>query len=215
MAGNNKFEEFQLEEYKNISNAHFETNKQISSFFRYYLLIAWAPIGIVFFLGKKIDMISDLWSGKLTLFETNFFGVLLIVIGIIGICSFYYMVNMIADSTMYARSVNGVRKYFYDQVQNGDLYRVLPTDKEVPKGINTSYYITIMIFMGGVNALYLCLSSYIISLKGNESFNSISSFWINENYGLLDVICYCLVISVLHWWIAKRVRIGRDKMYSL
>ena len=31
---NEKFYDFQLEEYKNISNAHFETNKQIGVFFR-------------------------------------------------------------------------------------------------------------------------------------------------------------------------------------
>ena len=38
-----KFEDFQLEEYKNISNAHFEANKQIEVFFRYFLIIASAP----------------------------------------------------------------------------------------------------------------------------------------------------------------------------
>lgn len=35
-----KFDDFQLEEYKNISNSHFEAKRQIGIFFRYFLLIA-------------------------------------------------------------------------------------------------------------------------------------------------------------------------------
>ena len=42
-----KFDEYQLEEYKNISNAHFETNKQIGIFFRDCWMMASAPAGIV------------------------------------------------------------------------------------------------------------------------------------------------------------------------
>ena len=47
-----EFSEFQKLEYSNISGAHFETNKQIALFFRYYLLIASVPAIIVLLYDK-------------------------------------------------------------------------------------------------------------------------------------------------------------------
>lgn len=54
------FDEFQLEEYKNISNAHFEANKQISIFFRYFLLIASTPAILFVWFGKDLEEFEKL-----------------------------------------------------------------------------------------------------------------------------------------------------------
>ena len=79
----NEFINFQLEEYKNISSAHFETNKQIAIFFRYYLLIASAPAIILMLLEKNIEKLDLLFSGKIGVYETTFIGLILIIISFI------------------------------------------------------------------------------------------------------------------------------------
>ena len=61
---NEKFNEFQIEEYKNISNAHFETNKQIGIFFRYFLLIASAPALMFICFGQDINLLNSAYSGE-------------------------------------------------------------------------------------------------------------------------------------------------------
>ena len=49
---NEEFNKFQLEEYKNISQAQFKTIETISIFFRHYLLIMSIPIIIAGFFVK-------------------------------------------------------------------------------------------------------------------------------------------------------------------
>jgi hypothetical protein len=59
-----EFTNFQLEEYKNISNAHFEANKQIVIFFRYFLIIAAAPAAIFIWFGDSGNLLKNLLSSN-------------------------------------------------------------------------------------------------------------------------------------------------------
>ena len=109
-----KLNSFQLEEYKNISNAHFETNKQIGIFFRYFLLIASAPALIFVWFGKENSFLDNILVGT----DTNknlFVGFFLILLSIIGILSCFYLISLRLDSILYARTINGIRKYFYKE----------------------------------------------------------------------------------------------------
>jgi hypothetical protein len=127
------FDEFQKEEYKNISNAHFESNKQIGIFFRYFLLIASAPAVIFLWFGKQGTIITDLLNGKY-INDSLFVGFFLIVISVIGILSCFYLISFRMDSILYARTVNGIRKYFYHKFKPGDEshIRVLPKQTNQP-----------------------------------------------------------------------------------
>ena len=42
-----QFSKFMLEEYKNISSAHFNANNAVASFFKYYLVVISLPISIM------------------------------------------------------------------------------------------------------------------------------------------------------------------------
>lgn len=50
------FDIFMVEEYKNISNAHYNTGSSISQFFRYYLILMSAVIAVLpVLLSSKFD----------------------------------------------------------------------------------------------------------------------------------------------------------------
>ena len=50
------FDIFMVEEYKNISNAHYNTGSSISQFFRYYLILMPAVIAVLpVLLSSKFD----------------------------------------------------------------------------------------------------------------------------------------------------------------
>ena len=57
------FDLFQLEEYKNISNCHYETVKQISVFIRYYLLVLGAPFLIFNLIFTKNESLKSFYAG--------------------------------------------------------------------------------------------------------------------------------------------------------
>jgi hypothetical protein len=107
-----EFTNFQLEEYKNISNAHFEANKQIVIFFRYFLIIAAAPAAIFIWFGDSGNLLKNLLSSNDNIQLNIFVGCFLILISIIGFLSCCYLMSINFDSILYARTVNGIRKFF-------------------------------------------------------------------------------------------------------
>jgi hypothetical protein len=82
--GKKEFTEFQKLEYSNISGAHFETNKQIALFFRYYLLIASVPAIIVLLYDKNINKIAGLFLGQVSIYETVFVSAILMIISVLA-----------------------------------------------------------------------------------------------------------------------------------
>ena len=131
---NKIFGDFQLEEYKNISNAHFEANKQISVFFRYYLIIASAPAIILLWLGKTDAFINDILHGS-NVNQNLFIGFFIIVISIVSMIACFYIINFRLDSIIYARTVNGIRRYFYEMndFNYEDHIRYLPKKTNIPR----------------------------------------------------------------------------------
>src|SRR5690349_17892463 len=116
MATNNeKFDDFQLEEYKNISNAHFETINQISSFFRYYLIILAAPAAVIVVLDSDKRTFEELFNFCLPQIYYYGLGSFFLVLAFVGLLFCWYVINLRHDAILYARSINAVRNYFYNQ----------------------------------------------------------------------------------------------------
>jgi len=164
-----KFDKFQLEEYKNISQAHFKTIETISIFFRHYLLIMSIPIIVAGFF-MRVEEPTKYFKQYHQIFAS-----ILIIIFLIGICMLAYIIVLRMDGVLYARTVNGVRKYFYNKI-NKDFERIIKT-KILPYAttrppyyepsfffpvvfcfiiINTAYFvfgITIWIFNGEIEII--------------------------------------------------------------
>lgn len=168
----NSFDIFQLEEYKNISNAHFETNKQIGTFFRYFLLIASAPTLIFVWFGKNDGFLNDLLNGIDT-HRNIFIGFFLLVVSFIGLMSCFYLISLRLDSILYARAVNGIRGFFYrKKIDFEEHYRTLPKQTNQPKYRDSHTFGILVYSIALIDAIYFATGTIIIASVGDDFFNN-------------------------------------------
>lgn len=171
------FKEFLISEYSNIAQAHFKSIESISTFFRYYLLITSIPI-------SSIAIILRLTIGynNVALFLIRFkyyFFIIFLFISFIGLGVFCYIINLRLDVILYARTVNSIRKYFFDYAPLAIDYklklRVLPQSSLLPNYHEISYFYPVVTVFAIINTLFLFFSFYIIilSLELNIFFSSI------------------------------------------
>jgi hypothetical protein len=191
------FEDFLLEEYQNIAQAHFKSIETISTFFRYYLLIMSIPISV-------IAVISQISSEKINIsfIIANYnipISILLFCISFIGLGIFSYVANLRLDAILYARAVNGIRKYFYDE-SSIDLnlkirMRALPQSPQLPLYYEKSLFLPVVFVFGLMNSLYFLIGSSVLAfgkLPYEQSFVFIEG-------NLIEKISY---IIVSNWVIA-------------
>lgn len=148
----NSFDEFQLNEYNNISEAHFKTIEAISSFFKYYLTIIALPItlfSLYFEIDRSIPQNND-FDMAIRLLSFS--------ISIIGFLMLLYIINLKLDSILYARTVNSIRKYFYDSsnghVEDKIKIRVLPQNSSQPPYYEVRYFIPVVTSFAFFNMMY-------------------------------------------------------------
>jgi len=119
-----KFEDFMIEEYKNISSAFFEISGRISSFFKYMLLIFSVPILLI---ANKVEISSIYKMG------------VYIVISFSGYFVMLYLSHLRFEAFLYARTINGTRKYFTEKSYFSDSkYNILEIDRYLKLPIQTS-----------------------------------------------------------------------------
>lgn len=164
------FEDFQKEEYGCIAEAHFKTNESISSFFRYYLLIMSLPISV---LGIMVAIVARGDPGKneqltslLTLIKP-YAGVSLGIVALIGLAMMCYIITLRADAILYARSVNAVRKFFFDNA-NLDLatklhLRVLPQTHSFPPYYADWGFLPVIVAFALFNSSYLAAAIFFLA----------------------------------------------------
>ena len=155
------FEKYLLTEYNNIANAHFNTINTISSFFRYYLIIMSIPITIlsaalVLIVNYKGEPLSSLSTVGLVLIS------IFLSISIIGFLLSLYIANLRFDAIMYARSVNGIRKYFFDNwktnIRDKLGIRVLPQAPGLPRYLEKEFFFPVVLSFAIFNSLYLFMA---------------------------------------------------------
>lgn len=131
------FDLFQLEEYKNISTSHYESVKQVSTFFKYYLLVLAAPAFVVTLIGTKEKGLTSFLEGDEPAILYDLVLIYLTLIAVVGFLIFLYIVNLRHDAMLYARTVNKVRRYFYEQSDLGiddfEKYLYLPLTSTKPR----------------------------------------------------------------------------------
>jgi uncharacterized HAD superfamily protein len=158
------FKDFLLKEYSNIAQAHFASIEAISKFFRYYLIIMSIPLSTIAIISKigpnKGDILNISDQYKLPT------AILLFCISLIGLGVFGYIINLRLDVVLYARVVNGIRKYFYDKYHE-DInlklrYRVLPQSPQLPPYFEKSYFFPVVGVFSVMNSFYFILGSWYL-----------------------------------------------------
>ncbi|WP_243361594.1 hypothetical protein [Fundidesulfovibrio terrae] len=139
-----RFEDFLLAEYNNIASAHFNAKTQISNFFRYYLLLIALPLPVI---GAFKVFGSDKYAsnlGGLSLDFVHYGGVLSFCLFAVGFLVMVYIINLNVSSILYARTVNGIRHYYYElYAENLSEIQVLSDSIDRPRlsGRHSMYWI--------------------------------------------------------------------------
>lgn len=172
---NKDLSDFLLREYESIANAHFNAHEMLSKWVRFYFLVAAAPVTLAALAvknGKWIDL-----NGLPTYSYS-----LVLLVGGIGFLISLITFDTRLDASLYARSVNGIRKYFVDRelgravgkaqsyAFDPSAYIVLPTDISKPsfgcRSLNAAVFV---LMFGVINSLYMCFGIYgLLSDWGSE-----------------------------------------------
>lgn len=172
--GNEKFESFLLAEYDHIADAHFETGKQVSKFFNYYLLILAASVVIVSLIqNQKLNSIVNPGPEKDILLLHGLIVIILAIICVVGFFLCWIVIELQHDSILYARTVNGIRRYFYSTAnltENEERsVRVLPKNIDQPDFYSKRHLGIVVTTFAIVNSAFAAAALFIFS-RGSLSF---------------------------------------------
>lgn len=210
----NRFDDFQLEEYKNISNSHFESGKQVSTFFRYYLLILSAPAVLLSIISGSVDEFTKFFKGELNegIYDLVFF--YFVLISISGLFIYWYIINIRHDSILYARTVNKVRKYFFDKsdlkIGEWSRYLELPVLGSKPKYIDKLMFFPLALIFTIINSSFLFFGLYLRRLHSEFIFNFsyLGDFTISES-----IYWITLFFILFHWILWHYLSYLRENKY--
>jgi uncharacterized HAD superfamily protein len=157
------FEKFLLSEYEHIAHAHFNTVVSLANFFKHYIAIVSVPFVVI---GLVLNWDSERKAGIMEFLGahpflplTSFFAVALI-----GFLVMVYAIHIRCDAILYARTVNGIRKYFYGKsplpLSEQRQVRGLPTTTALPSYMEPLYFGTVVLTFALVGTIYFAVGLY-------------------------------------------------------
>lgn len=193
--------EFLKKEYTGIAKALGDLYYVILKVFHFYLLIAAFPFSIIAILYRGRESSQ---GQEFKLFDMpQSIASLFLIISILGFLSTLSMIHLRMEQILYARTINCIRRYFYDLSKNKKKfagYLSLPFTDEMPSFLEWGRSLfSQIIIMGVINSAYL----YIGLLSLNIACYRI---WII----LLSLFLLSLHIGA-YIFIAKR----REKKYTV
>lgn len=208
ISNNSEFNDFLQHEYNNIAQAHFKTTEMISEYIKHYLTVISIPITIIVVI-FNLDAFKQMMNYQgLPNIVIASIGVLFLLISLIGLMFYWYILNLRWDAILYARTVNGIRKYNYDYnnslpIEILSKYRVLPQSPIKPgyKEFN---------FFGPVVFTFLILNSFYSFIGGLAYLFGTSNFS-SSNYLFLSI--YIALFSYFHIFIYLKFAERRESHY--
>lgn len=159
-----KFDRYLLSEYEHIAEAHFKVNDTVTAFFRYYLLIMSLPISVI----AALIVVGSNDSFPVGFLEAyvHLVAAVFLVIGCAGFGVLVYLINLRMDGLLYARTVNAIRRHFFDNVPNVDIYarfhkRVLPQTPYQPRYFELRYFFPVVLTMALFDTLYIFFATAV------------------------------------------------------
>jgi len=153
----NVTDDFMLKEYESIAAAHFDSQNGLRQQFRFYLIIAAVPLTILGLVTKEQQGGQLAQIGPLDF--PRFIGIVFLGIGVLGVLMLLAMMHTALDATLYARTVNGVRNYFYQRAK--DLGNDIAPYLKMPRDVNKPRYFHVRAFFWQVMLVSLINSGYI------------------------------------------------------
>jgi uncharacterized HAD superfamily protein len=170
-----KFDKYLLQEYSSVAEAHFNTIETISAFFKNYLVVMTFPLALIAYLLKSNEPGGKSAQGLISYISLG--GVLLMIIAVAGGAILLYIMNLRFDAILYARTVNGIRKYFYDRADIDLHYKIrmrtLPQSAMLPSYLEGWYFIPVVTGFAFINTLYFAVGNMFFQFS-TITFNSYS-----------------------------------------
>jgi hypothetical protein len=198
------FDEFMRTEYTNVAQAHFNTSQAISEFFKAYITVVSLPISaaVIFLKPKELKesgFMDFLFLHPLTAVVS------LGAVALIGLLVLGYVVNLRCDALLYARTVNGIRRYFYElgslDLETELRYRVLPKRTQTPQYWETWFFLFVVAAFAAVGTAYWATGLYFYHYALSRPFD-----WI-----FLGLVALCPALHLLVYWAVTRYR---DRRYQ-
>lgn len=211
----NTFDSFQLEEYKNISVSHYESIKQISTFFQFYLLTLAAPAFILGLVTKEDDGLINFFAGNESSIYYNIVFVYFLTISMVGYFIYLYVINIRHDAILYAKSVNKVRRYFYENSNiPSDEYPYLsqlPLNASNPKYGEKTFFAPLILVFSFINGGMFASAFAFKLLKEKYFFNVDYGIDLPITYWLIFILTFIFVI--IHTLSYKYLSYRRNNFY--
>jgi hypothetical protein len=189
-------DEFMLKEYESIAAAHFDSQDGLRQQFRFYLLVVAVPLTVLGLAwnrqpGGPVQTKDMNLLSLPTLVSWVFVG-----IGFLGFLLSLAMIHTAFDSVLYARTVNGLRKYFYDRAfcSGVDLepYLVMPLNRRKPRYFHFRSFFYQHLLISLVNAAYMWVGIANLSRLG-------VALWVCVPVCFINITLYKLFAIVREW----------------
>ena len=208
-SNNSDISNFLLKEYENIAKAFFNTYEIATKWLRYYFIILAVPFSFIAFYFRNSPEEILLFDLPLVI------ALSFLIAGALNFFVFYVIIDLRLDSVLYARTVNGIRRYFVEKGGDKEIatmplcdlkkYILLPIDTRKPEFFKIRgdlFYLSC--FISTLNSLYIVLG--IANLKAimcyAQVFQRIGLF-------LLSII----ILIVIHFVIYRTAAIDKRKDY--
>lgn len=185
------FTEYLHKEYTYIAEAHFKTIETISTFFKHYLAIMTIPIILLgYLLSKRWEMgIASKDFSELTIYAGSLFA----IISAVGCAVMLYIMNLRHDALLYARTVNGIRKFFYDKAEIDITtklrMRALPQTTALPAYFEGRYFLPVVFAFALFNSFYVFIA-YKLVMTFYESYYLSSAALCVSSFFMLHFLLY-------------------------
>ncbi len=201
-----------LKEFDKIADAHFNAKDSIYRFFRGYLILVTLPLPVLFVILRfsSIPTIGHVpnsaaqhgathfnsFISLLINFTPTILPLIFILIGCVGFLVMLYISSLHCDSFLYARALNGVRKFFYDFegrecIRNN--YQVLPVTIHAPRLSSMFSPWFANSTFGIIDSFYISFGWYLLTYhSGNETNLSFFVF-----IGLVMLLCHLVAFWLL------------------
>jgi uncharacterized HAD superfamily protein len=207
------FNDYLHQEYSHIAEAHFKTNEMMSTFFKHYLAIMTIPIVLTAYI--VINETKPLQAKEIISYIRPYGGFLLLVISLVGLAVMLHIINLRLDSLLYARAVNGIRKFFYDGADidlNIKLrMRTLPQTTLLPAYFESFYFLPIIFALALFNAFYFwagswIMLSYLANVQYIQSLLELRGLVINVSVAAIIGSFLFFVAHFVFYWAFARYR---------
>lgn len=183
--------DFMLTEYDRISNAYFGLRDQVNEWFKAYLTLVGFPLTV---LAAILKLGGYSISASLTDLP-DIVSALLILVALLGFFVTLSIVSMRMEMILYARTINGVRRYFANENSRMVDYLILPTSDSVPPFYESwrAMFWQVMV-IGIMDGIILIVA--VLSLLG---------------IGWLWSVFIGLAFITLHWSVYLAMALKREK----